>query len=113
MTVKPGHADELRIARVHPGDACAMTDLSWVVYIVENEHGALYTGITNSITRRLQEHASKARGASFFRFARPKRLVYAEVALNRSAASRREVEIKRLRRSAKLALIAAQKAAAP
>ena len=28
----------------------------WVVYIVENERGALYTGVTTSILRRLAEH---------------------------------------------------------
>ena len=90
-----------------------MTDLDWFVYIVENERGALYTGVTNSIARRMRDHATSSRGASFFRFAAPRRLVYTEIAVNRSAALKREVEIKRLRRTAKLALIAAQRAASP
>jgi len=90
-----------------------MSELGWLVYMIENEHGALYTGITTSMRRRLREHASDPRGASFFRFGRPTRLVYAEVAFDRSGALRREAEIKRLRRAAKLALVAAQAAASP
>lgn len=81
--------------------------------MIENERGALYTGITTSMRRRLREHTSDSRGASFFRFARPSRVVYAEVARDRSGALRREAELKRLRRADKLALVAAHAAATP
>lgn len=81
----------------------------WQVYIVETVRGALYTGISTSVRRRLAEHArGQGRGARFFRLAPPGRLRYLEAAADRSAAQRREAAIKRLRRAAKLALIAAQ-----
>ena len=90
-----------------------MTAASWQVYIVQTERGTLYTGVTVSLERRLREHAAGgARGARFFRFAGPAALRYVEHAVGRGAALRREAEIKRLTRRAKLALIAARPAAA-
>lgn len=79
----------------------------WVVYIVESARGALYTGVTTSLERRLREHATGARGARFFRLGGPAAVRYVEHATDRSSAQRREAAIKRLSRSAKLALIAA------
>ena len=91
-----------------------MSEAGWVVYIVENERGALYTGITNSLARRFAEHGgARGRGARFFRLARPRRVVYCEVAADRRGALRREAQIKRLDRRAKLALIGAAGTAAP
>lgn len=84
-----------------------MNRARWRVYIVETAHGALYTGITTSLERRLAEHAAQgARGARFFRLSAPKRLRYVESAADRGAALRREAQIKRLPRRAKLELIA-------
>jgi len=80
----------------------------WTVYIVESERGTLYTGITTSVARRLAEHGGGGgRGARYFRFNAPQRLVYSEPAPDRACALRREAAIKRLDRRAKLALIAA------
>jgi putative endonuclease len=91
-----------------------VSQAGWIVYIVENERGALYTGITTSLARRLAEHGGAGgRGARFFRLGRPKRLVYSEAAADRRGALRREAQIKRLDRRAKLALIGASSAAAP
>jgi putative endonuclease len=78
----------------------------WVVYIVEGAGGALYTGITTSLERRFREHTTGARGARFFRLGAPRAVRYVEPAPDRSTASKREAAIKRLTRSAKLALIA-------
>jgi putative endonuclease len=79
----------------------------WTVYIVESECGTLYTGITTSLERRLGEHGGRGgRGARYFRFNAPRRLVYSEPAADRGCALRREAAIKRLDRHAKLALIA-------
>jgi putative endonuclease len=83
-----------------------MSDGGWVVYIVESARGALYTGVTTSLERRLREHAGGGRGARFFRTAPPTAVRYVEPAVDRSSAQRREAEIKRLTRRAKLALIA-------
>lgn len=91
-----------------------MSTAAWVVYIVETERGALYTGITTSLERRLAEHGgSRGRGARFFRLGRPARLVYAEPAADRGGALRREAAIKRLDRRAKLALIGTAARGAP
>jgi len=80
---------------------------AWQVYIVANAAGALYTGITTDLARRLSEHRGGRRGARFFRFAAALRLVYFEYHDSRAGASRREAVIKRMSRRAKLALIAA------
>ena len=84
-----------------------MSEAPWRVYIIETERGTLYTGITTSLERRLAEHAaSDSRGARYFRIASPRRLRYVESAADRGAALRREAQIKRLPRHAKLELIA-------
>lgn len=77
----------------------------WYVYIVESERGALYTGVTTCIERRLGEHAGSGRGARWFRFSGPARLRYVEAAAGRGDAQRREAAIKRLTRQRKLELI--------
>lgn len=88
-----------------------MSEAPWRVYILETQRGTLYTGITTSIERRLAEHAGEGgRGARYFRLGKPRRLCYVETAADRSGALRREAEIKRLTRRAKLELIASQPA---
>ncbi len=80
--------------------------MSWTVYIIEASDGSLYTGITTDMERRWQEHAVGLRGAKFFCAGRrPQRLCYQEAAVDRSAATRRELAIKRLSRTQKLSLI--------
>lgn len=89
-----------------------MTDAGWRVYIVETQRGTLYTGITTSLERRLAEHAGRGgRGARYFRLGGPKAVRYVERAPDRGGALRREAEIKRLPRRAKLELIATQRPA--
>ncbi|MDH5534736.1 MAG: GIY-YIG nuclease family protein [Betaproteobacteria bacterium] len=79
---------------------------AWSVYIVRCADGSLYTGIARDVARRVAEHNSNDRRASnYTRSRRPVVLVYREAAASRSAASRREHEIKRLSREAKLALM--------
>ena len=78
------------------------TDDGWWVYIVETASGKLYTGITTDLDRRLEEHRSGKKGARFFRLSPASEMVYRERAPDRSAATRRELEIKRMRRSKKL-----------
>ncbi|MFQ6011664.1 MAG: GIY-YIG nuclease family protein [Nitrososphaerales archaeon] len=76
----------------------------WSVYIVRCRTGHLYTGYTNNVTRRLKEHNSGI-GSKFTRARRPVALVYSETHRSRSKALSREVSIKRMARSKKLALI--------
>lgn len=78
----------------------------WLVYVVETKGGKLYTGITVSLRRRLEQHAGlRTGGAKAFRADPPARLRYAETAANRADATRREMALKRLARADKLALI--------
>lgn len=89
-----------------------MTADAWQVYIVRCADGSLYTGIARDLDRRIAEHnADKGAGASYTRSRRPVRLVYREPAPDRSAASKREYQIKQLSRAEKLALIVASGAA--
>lgn len=76
----------------------------WRVYILRCRTGELYTGSTNDLERRVGEH-NAGRGAAFTRSRRPVVLVYHEPRESRSAALKRENQIKHLSRSQKLALI--------
>ena len=77
---------------------------NWLVYIIQTKTGKLYTGITTNVTRRLSEHKKKKKGAKYFRLESPQEIVFVEVCKNRSEATKRELEIKRLNRSEKLNL---------
>lgn len=78
----------------------------WHVYLLRCADGTLYCGITTDLERRVAEHA-RGDGARYTRGRRPVELVYSETAEDRSAAARREYEIKQLRKAAKEALVAA------
>lgn len=78
--------------------------MAWFVYILRCRDGTLYTGITTDVARRLAEHRAGA-GARYTRSRRPLRLAWREPQPDRAAAARREAQIKRLPRAAKLALI--------
>jgi putative endonuclease len=80
----------------------------WTVYILRCADGSLYTGITRDVERRLVEHNSHALlAARYTRSRRPVVVVYSEPAATRSAAARREYQIKQKTRSGKEELIAA------
>jgi putative endonuclease len=78
--------------------------MTWTVYILECRDDTLYTGITNDLDRRLGEHEA-GQGAKYTRGRGPLKLVYQERCTDRSAATRRETEIKAMSRGKKLALI--------
>ncbi len=75
-------------------------------YIVECVDGSLYTGWTTDPERRVKEH-NTGKGALYTRWRRPVSLKYLEETVSRSAAQRRENEIKKLTRQKKLALVKA------
>jgi putative endonuclease len=81
-----------------------MTNDTWKVYILRCRDGTLYTGITNNLDKRMQDH-NLGRGARYTRGRLPTTLVYHEVSISRSKASRREAAIKKLTRKQKLDLI--------
>jgi len=79
--------------------------MSYFIYILECSDGTLYTGIATDVKRRLDEHNNSDKGAKYTKVRRPLKLVYTEESENRSSASKREYEIKKLSREKKLELI--------
>ncbi|MCD6190388.1 MAG: GIY-YIG nuclease family protein [Sulfurimonas sp.] len=79
--------------------------MSYFVYILECSDKTLYTGIATDLERRLDEHNNSDKGAKYTKIRRPLKLVYSEESENRSSASKREYEIKKLSREKKLEII--------
>lgn len=82
-----------------------MTPMDWVVYILKCADETLYTGITNDLEQRLGKHEDGT-GAKYTKGRGPFDVIYTEVHPNRSAASRREIAIKKLSKAEKLELTA-------
>lgn len=74
---------------------------NWYIYMLCCSDQSYYTGITNDITRRLQQHNHGSNGAKYTRARRPVTLVYQEPQADHSSALKREIQIKRLRPEAK------------
>jgi predicted GIY-YIG superfamily endonuclease len=77
----------------------------WLVYLLRCSDGSLYTGITNDLPKRLKAHAA-GKASKYTRSRLPVRLVYTEPRRSKSAALKRELAIKRLRRAEKERLVA-------
>lgn len=77
----------------------------WFVYMVRCVDDSLYTGITTDIERRVYEHNNGKAAAAYTRSRRPVTLVYYECCKTRSEATLREIEIKKLSREDKKALL--------
>lgn len=76
------------------------------VYILKCSDNTLYTWITTDLEKRLKQHNWDILGWAKYTLARkPVELLYSENAENRSIASKRECEIKKLTRIKKLELI--------
>ena len=80
--------------------------MDWTVYILRCSDNSLYTGITRDLNRRLNEHNHDNRlAAAYTRARRPVSLVYQEVHIDRSSASKREATIKRMTKKEKEQLV--------
>lgn len=67
---------------------------------------SLYTGIAKDVERRIHEHNSDDKlGAKYTKARRPVALVYQEACESRSAATKREYEIRQLSRKDKNILL--------
>ena len=73
-------------------------------YILRCADGSLYTGWTNDLDKRIQEHKA-GRGGKYTRAHAPVELVYCETFDTKNEAMSREWHIKQLTREQKLALI--------
>jgi putative endonuclease len=76
----------------------------WYIYILECSDGRLYTGMTNDVERRFQEHVS-GKGGHFTRAFGVSKLLYKEGHPTRKEASNREMQIKGWTKRKKLALL--------
>lgn len=76
----------------------------YFVYILECADTSLYTGIATDVERRLKEHKS-GKASNYTATHGAVKIVHTEQFEDRGNALRREVEIKRLSREKKLALI--------
>ena len=78
--------------------------VSFYVYLLRCADGTLYTGYTDDPVRRTKVH-NAGKGAKYTRARLPVELVYQEACADKSAALRREYEIKQLTRVQELKLI--------
>ena len=81
-----------------------MSPREYYVYIMTNHSGTLYTGVTNDLIRRVDEH-KRGKGSSFTGKYRINRLLFYESTNNVHVAIAREKEIKTWRREKKVELI--------
>ena len=65
---------------------------------------SIYTGITNNLDNRIDAHMS-GNGSKYLRGRLPVELIYKEDFSNRSSASKREIEVKKLNKKEKELLI--------
>ena len=72
--------------------------------MVKCNDNSIYTGISNNLKRRLDDHA-KGNGSKYVRSRLPIKLIYTEVCLSRSKAIKREIEIKKLDKKNKKLLV--------
>jgi putative endonuclease len=83
-----------------------MPHRNYFVYMLTNQrHTVLYTGITNSLERRISQHGTRGHW-HFARQYNADRLIYFETFSNPRTAIAREKQLKGWRRSKKEALIA-------
>jgi putative endonuclease len=83
------------------------TSADWLVYMILCSDHSLYTGISNNLARRFNQHGGM-QGAKYFRGRQALKVVYVEDGHNRSTASKREFVIKKLKPTEKLSLIASE-----
>ena len=81
-----------------------MAEKVWYLYILRCNDGTLYTGITDDVQRRFNQH-NAGKGAKYTRGRGPLVLVYQEACGTHGDALRREAQIKKLTRQEKLELI--------
>lgn len=76
-------------------------------YMVQCSDGSLYTGWTNRIEKRIEDH-NNGKGAKYTKSRRPVELKYLEESDTKQEAMKKEAEYKKLKRPQKEALIASE-----
>ncbi len=78
--------------------------MAFFVYILQCCDGSYYTGYTKDLQQRMRQHEN-GKGARYTKSHRPQYIAYTELFGTRSAAMKREREIKKFSRQQKLNLI--------
>lgn len=78
--------------------------LMYYVYMIKNDFGKLYVGVTEDLQSRLNYHNTK-QGAQFTKGNTKFRIVFSELYTTLAEARKREVQVKKWRRDKKEALI--------
>lgn len=89
-----------------------MEQSTWFVYILRCSDDSLYTGITNSLEKRLEKH-NRGLASRYTRARLPVSIIYSETQPDRSQATKREAEIKKRSREEKLKLALSPKPPGP
>ena len=83
-----------------------MNSPKFYLYILLCSDQSYYTGITTDLEKRVKMHNGEIPwGAKYTSGRRPVRLVYSEICENRSDASKREIQVKKLSRKKKEEMI--------
>lgn len=77
---------------------------NWFVYILLCQGGSLYTGIAKDPQKRFLEHKA-GKGGAYTRSHKPIHIVYIEKKKTKSAALKREAQIKRWARKKKIKML--------
>lgn len=80
------------------------SEKAYTLYILKCSDDTYYTGIAVDVEKRLHEHNTSDKGAKYTRYRRPVTLMYQENCKDKSSALKREIAIKRMKRSTKEAL---------
>lgn len=80
------------------------SEKAYTLYILKCSDDTYYTGIAIDVEKRLCEHNSSDKGAKYTRSRRPVTLMYRETCCDKSSALKREIAIKRMKRTSKEAL---------
>ena len=77
----------------------------WYVYILKCSDQTFYTGITNNLVNRINDHNTSKKGAKYTKARRPVELIFSREFPDRSTATKEEIRIKKLTRDQKMRLI--------
>ena len=97
-------AKEVAVAKLLTELKNKKSDATWFVYLMQCADNSLYTGITNDLPRRLEQH-NAGTASRYTRSRLPVELVYDEAQESQSHALKRELAIKALSRQEKESLI--------
>ncbi len=97
------YAEEKQPERTSDASESKAETKMWYIYILECKDGKLYTGITDNLERRFEEHSTK-KGGHYTKCNAPIKILYSEHFANVFDAAKREKQIKGWTRKKKLAL---------